>query len=389
MALEGSIKEFGLADILQLVHLQSKTGELILTGEHGQARLVFHNGSLVWAESPGFLGPDRIVEALVQAERIKPSDLKRLESHLKKRPDAAHEILVEMDLLDKAEVARIRQFLISEAAMQLFRWTEGRYAFDQKETAGPPADVTPINTEFLLMESMRRQDEWPEIKRTIQSLQAVFERTAEAPNPTPAETQTEDPFNDLNLEESETTERAAQILSSVDGVRTVEKIIALSLKGEFETCQALSQLIKAGKIKLRIGAESDKAGKIADQKKRRSFSAQTAVKIAANVGFTVITVAVIAAVTQSVSVDRLRRSAVVGEFIKETNLRNQILQLEKYLEWYRLSQGEYPEQLDRIGSEYPRLSEIVHPLRNHIRYRRDGDGYQLETVSPQAEAEPE
>ena len=51
MALEGSIKDFSLADIFQLIGIQRKTG--ILTMRHGdeEVKVSFLNGMVVHADS--------------------------------------------------------------------------------------------------------------------------------------------------------------------------------------------------------------------------------------------------------------------------------------------------------------------------------------------------
>ena len=51
MSLEGSLKEFGLADILQLLYLQRKTGVLTLEGRMDRVRLMFYEGNIISAET--------------------------------------------------------------------------------------------------------------------------------------------------------------------------------------------------------------------------------------------------------------------------------------------------------------------------------------------------
>ena len=47
MALEGTIKDFGLADILQLIGIQRKTGILVLEREGENVELKFLDGNVV------------------------------------------------------------------------------------------------------------------------------------------------------------------------------------------------------------------------------------------------------------------------------------------------------------------------------------------------------
>ena len=51
MALEGTIKDFGLPDIFQLIGLQRKTGLLTLKHAQDQVTVFFENGMVVNADS--------------------------------------------------------------------------------------------------------------------------------------------------------------------------------------------------------------------------------------------------------------------------------------------------------------------------------------------------
>ena len=60
MALEGTIKDFGLPDIFQLIGLQRKTGILTLTSDTENITVTFENGMVVMADSSAKRLEDRI-----------------------------------------------------------------------------------------------------------------------------------------------------------------------------------------------------------------------------------------------------------------------------------------------------------------------------------------
>ena len=70
MALEGSLKDFGLADILQLIFFQRKTGVLTLEGRLDKVRLLFIDGNIVGAESKRRMEANRLGKVLGQKRRI-------------------------------------------------------------------------------------------------------------------------------------------------------------------------------------------------------------------------------------------------------------------------------------------------------------------------------
>ena len=64
MALQGTIRDFGLPDIFQLIGLQRKTGILNLTNDKDKesVTVTFEGGMVVMADSSGSLAPTWIIE---------------------------------------------------------------------------------------------------------------------------------------------------------------------------------------------------------------------------------------------------------------------------------------------------------------------------------------
>src|SRR5579871_6238592 len=70
MALKGTLKDFGIADILQLIGQQQKTGTLHLINRDQEVHIAFKDGSIVKAESATRKKKDLIGNMLVRAEII-------------------------------------------------------------------------------------------------------------------------------------------------------------------------------------------------------------------------------------------------------------------------------------------------------------------------------
>ena len=75
MALEGTIKDFGLPDIFQLIGLQRKTGLLTLKHEQDQVTVFFENGQVVNADSASKRLEDRLGNVLVKQGKLTPQRL--------------------------------------------------------------------------------------------------------------------------------------------------------------------------------------------------------------------------------------------------------------------------------------------------------------------------
>ena len=72
MALEGTIRDFGLPDIFQLIGLQRKTGLLTLANEKDQesVTVTFENGMVVMADSSARRLEDRLGNVLVKQGKV-------------------------------------------------------------------------------------------------------------------------------------------------------------------------------------------------------------------------------------------------------------------------------------------------------------------------------
>ena len=75
MALEGSLRDFGLADILQLIFFQRKTGVLTIEGKMDKVRLLFIEGNITGAESKRRLEANRLGKVLVKKGFLEEKDL--------------------------------------------------------------------------------------------------------------------------------------------------------------------------------------------------------------------------------------------------------------------------------------------------------------------------
>lgn len=256
MSLEGSIKDFGLSDIFQLILIQQKSGVMSIRGQSRRASVGFVKGMVVSAQVDEKEGVERIGEVLVRAKRVTPQQLAEALKAQQETGNYLGQVLVERQVISEPDLKKALRLQILESVYRLFRWKEGRYSFDQREVEYPKGWVDPISTEHVLMEGVRRLDEWPYIEKKIPSMAMVFapveakrgELEAAATVQKPAGP-SDDPFADLDLEDSGkfSTDEIA-VYHAINGRDDVARIIELVQLGEFEVCKALSNLATAGLI---------------------------------------------------------------------------------------------------------------------------------------------
>jgi hypothetical protein len=241
MALQGTLKDFSLADIFQLIGIQKKTGVLTLKNEKETVTVAFADGQVVGADSTLRRLEDRLGSVLVKSGRLTEAqllDALRQQRSTMKRLGA---ILVEGQFLDAAGLSEALQVQISQMVYRLFRWTSGSYHFSQETRVDDDRElISPMSAESILMEGARILDEWPMVEKGIHSMQAVWRhanveiaRSAAAAGGSDGEAAGAVTLSD--------TER--MVYGLVDGKRPVQEIVDRSALSEFETCRTMFELI--------------------------------------------------------------------------------------------------------------------------------------------------
>lgn len=261
MALEGSLKDFGLADIFQLIHIQKKTGVLTLKNRTAQTRVLFENGQVILADKPGGDGLDLVGDVLAKAGRISKEQLTTAAQSQKQTQEKIGIILINMGAVNKEELIKAGALSVKETVFSLFKWKEGQYSFEPGSITYEKEYWSPINTEFILMEGVRRVDEWPFIEKRIPSIEMVFQKNQENLSKIKEVSDDDESMDDMfgeakpQQDEIRLTKGEMNILNFVDGTRTVRMIIEMAHQGEFETCKALSNLLQADLIQPTAGSQ--------------------------------------------------------------------------------------------------------------------------------------
>ncbi len=253
MALEGTLRDFSLADIFQLIGLQRKTGVLTLRAPEDTVTVSFLDGKVVGADSMNKRLEDRLGQVLRRSGVVSQEHLERALKIQGETLERLGHVLIANAMLSRDELRRALEQQILQIIYRTFRWQDGDYHFSQETSIDFDAElVQPVSAESILMEGARMLDEWPIIEKKVPSRDMVFVRTPSARQVEVASTEELEELEELaDFEfESEPTPRAGSgrvrispverdVLALVDGANSVEEIIRRSIHGEFETCKAL------------------------------------------------------------------------------------------------------------------------------------------------------
>lgn len=241
MALEGSIKDFAVTDILNLIAAQKKDGVLTLSCEKETVRVVFMHGNVASA----FCGDadDQLSNALIMAEKITILQLRTV-MHARPKGAPIAETLLNLAYLTLEELHTWNQILTQETIISVLFWESGSYRFEAEEGVLPSHLYRPMSVEHLLTEGARQKEVWPTLLSTIPSRNIVYEVV----NVSPEEGALASP--DMGGEDSPMDmEEHAWLLQWIDGVRTVSSIVNHAGVGAFPVYKCLIELLAIGKIK--------------------------------------------------------------------------------------------------------------------------------------------
>ena len=177
MALEGTIRDFGLPDIFQLIGLQRKTGILTLTNEKDgeSVTVTFENGMVVMADSSARRLEDRLGNVLVKQGKITRDRLEEALAVQKQTLQRLGHILAGTSAITTRDLRDALQVQVSQIVFRVFRWRDGRYQFTPSEAVDYDREnFVPMSTDFILMEGIRMVDEWPIIEKKIPTFDIVF-----------------------------------------------------------------------------------------------------------------------------------------------------------------------------------------------------------------------
>jgi hypothetical protein len=235
MALQGTLKDFSITEIIQLIGQQLKTGVLKIRRGKELVEIHFVDGMIVHIYSNYRGKKDLIGEILVKAQLITEEQLERVLKIQKDTLKYLGEILVELQLLTKDDVLKVISTQIYETIYELFWWEDGNFNFDLKLVESYKKIPFALSTEQVLLNILRMVDEWSEIEKKIFSPHLIFKR------PLGLEEKSVGGLSQSYLKEKLTSEQEL-IYNIVDGTRTVQEIIDRSLLGKFNASEILVEL---------------------------------------------------------------------------------------------------------------------------------------------------
>ena len=403
MALEGTLRDFSLADIFQLIGLQRKTGVLTLSGSDDTVTVTFLDGKVVGADSGSHRLETRLGHVLMKSGMLTQDQLSRALEIQKETLQRLGFILTHYQIISNDSLKQALQLQILQIVYRLFRWKDGEYHFSQETTIEYHRDnVVPISADSILMEGARMIDEWPIIEKRIRSSDQVFRRKGSGHEIVVVGGEDVDevdfePAGSAKKKKSggekiRISEEEKQIYDLLDGKRAVSDIIEMSRLSEFDTSKALYELLTRDLIEEVRGAGEAVAQAAAPVDELAV--AETPVPLPLVILLAGIAIASILTSHKNplkvnsiapIGVKAARASAPI-EALKAISLER-IHSLGEAIERYNVINGHLPVRLQDLAPYYISPALLNDPWGNAYKYLQQPSRYLVIGFSPDGKAD--
>ncbi len=233
--LKGDLSSFSLGEIFQSLAINNHSGTLKITSRDAE-KLIFFDRGEIRRFSHGASKELRIGDVLVHLGRITADDLQDAYATEEKTKTPFGIALLKKGLVTKDDVVEALTLKIQEELYDLFLWTSGHFEFqmdhcpddafdDLQKSAG-----VKITTNSVIMEGLRRLDEWQVIHTRIKTYNEIFVRTTGRP----------EGLEDLD----------DHFIEQIDGTRPVHELFGVYCGSRFALCKLLLRLYESGHVRL-------------------------------------------------------------------------------------------------------------------------------------------
>lgn len=247
MAFAGDLNKLPLADVFQSIHQNSLSGALAIRDANGERLVAFREGFVTGCAAP--VGEEHgIADELVRRRKIDAKDARP--SRFFRRKGSLLKSLQRRNLMNAAEFAQMTRTVVLERVYDCFLLEEGSFefleAFDQgrfdEDEASAELKIAPAE---ILMEAMRRIDEFKRIKRSIPSFREVYVATRQ-------------PGDDDAPIVRDLLEQTAA------GTKPLHEVFHAVPYTKFACCEAMLTLVNQGDLRVATAPEYLELGKKAE-----------------------------------------------------------------------------------------------------------------------------
>ncbi|MCC7203299.1 MAG: DUF4388 domain-containing protein [Nitrospirae bacterium] len=346
MSLEGSIKEFGLAEILQLISMQKKSGVVSISHKSESTKLHFDNGQLVFATAISGGETKRLGEILKSAGKMTEDQVAESLRKQEITKERIGNVFVSSGHVSTDEVKEALQQQLMEVIFHVLRWKDGYYKFTACEIDYDREFQITVQTDFILMEGSRMVDEWGLIEARIPSSNIVFSQTERG-------AEIEHLFSRLSPDE-------ITVYNLVDGSRDITDILNVAEMPQFPLYRIMLTLLMSGLITQRSlkkdiiyenNQAPDDAPAATDITPEENTGSSIRLKYAFQIAALIFILIFILLLFPAGKMAGMNELTGVSDFLRNQETMTRLQYLKRAIGYYYLDNGSSPESLSILISQ--------------------------------------
>jgi outer membrane protein assembly factor BamB/tetratricopeptide (TPR) repeat protein len=181
--LKGDLSSFSLGEIFQSLAINNHTGTLKITAVNQPPKLIYFDRGEIRLFSDGSAEVPRLGEILVRHGKLAGADLEAALEEQAQSKTMLGEILARRGLVTGDDVREALELQIREEIYDLFLWKQGAFEFhmgyfpeELQNSLQKKAGIA-LNTNSVIMEGLRRLDEWKLINTKLPTGDEILVRT--------------------------------------------------------------------------------------------------------------------------------------------------------------------------------------------------------------------
>jgi len=243
LALTGTLREFGLVDLLSLVRVTRKSGVLSIRSQADVLDLNFRDGRLVrFATSPE--GVD-LGQMMLAAGRVSQEQVDTIPGDLASSEKAVAVALMDASGLSRADLVSLYAAQAADAVGQALMWPDGEFEFRPDVEVGEDEITFDLDVGTIIEGMRARQDQW----RVLRSVLPHLHYTLRFPR-----------SRRLRVEPVVLSPAEWGIVTHVGTAGTIDEIRRRLKLDEFQVRQAVQRLVSEGLLEIEEAREESQPG---------------------------------------------------------------------------------------------------------------------------------
>jgi hypothetical protein len=235
MALRGNLRDFTVAQLLNLINLAHKTGTLVIEGPNDEvARVAFRDGKLAFAQ----VGQEdtNLAAVLHRSNRLTTGQLRAIQTRAAQVTDKELGLLlINAGYMSQDDILNALQAYFNDIVRRLFTWVEGFFRFENELM--PPDDriTVRLDLENLIIEGARQLREWEQLQDEIPSLDMALKFT-ERPG--------------TNIQKMNLSVEEWRVVSFINPRNSIQQIGSAAKMSDIEIRRIVYGLLQAGLVEV-------------------------------------------------------------------------------------------------------------------------------------------